>query len=67
MEDKRDKKANNLQHKIFKATILIIVAVFFLLIFYFINVEFFSKSDKDYIFSINSEKYLKLDIYVNYK
>jgi hypothetical protein len=60
-----ERKKNEMQHKIFKAVILIIVAVFFYLIISFVYIEFFKKSDKDYVFNLNAEKYIKLDIKVN--
>jgi hypothetical protein len=53
-------------HKLFKMTILLIVLVFILLIYYFIYVEFFKArdDDKEYIFNLNFQKYVYLDIKV---
>ncbi len=59
-----ERKKNDFQHKLFKAVILIIVAIFFYLILSFVYIQFFKKSDKDYVFNMNAEKYMKLDIKV---
>lgn len=54
-------KKGNMQHKIFKLIILIIVGVFLYLIFSFIKIEFFSKSNIDYNFEMYQEKYNYLE------
>jgi hypothetical protein len=68
-DEHRKRKKGSFQHKLFKVIILIIVAVFFLLIFSFLKIEFFRSKNVDYKFDLNSDKYNyleKLDKYFYY-
>jgi hypothetical protein len=67
MEPHHHIKKDNPLHRLFKTIILIIILVFILMIYYFIYVEFFRPRDEnlDYIFSLNSQKYIQLDLRVN--
>jgi hypothetical protein len=47
-----EKKKVNMQHKLFKAIILIIVAVFFCLIFYFLYIQF-SIGNSSSVYDVN--------------
>lgn len=55
------KKKGNLQHKIFKFVILVIVSIFFYFIISFVRIQFFSNSNIDYKFSMNTDKYTYLE------
>jgi hypothetical protein len=56
-------------HKLFKFTILLIVLVFILMIYYYIFLQFFQTrgDNKEYIFNLNFQKYVYLDIKVRFK
>ena len=57
-KQKNHEQSNNYQHKIFKAVILVIVAIFFCLILYFFYIQFVnSGSNIDPFFQKFAEKY----------
>lgn len=59
MEDEKHKNKKT-QHKLFKLTILVIVAVFFYLIYSFIRVGFYKTKSKEFNFEENKSIYSHL-------